>query len=106
MSGARWRARKRFGKPISGTLGRGGHPTANGIVEGRQSKGRVSDPGATVGTDGPSSIALDADAASALIHLGYSEMTATDAVAKSRRESGPEASLEQLLRTALRNLVR
>jgi Holliday junction DNA helicase RuvA len=66
----------------------------------------VSPPPAPAGADGPSLVAMDGDAVSALLNLGYSEATATDAVAKSRRESGPDASLVQLLRTALRNLVR
>jgi len=69
-------------------------------------RGHAEAPPQPVGTDGPSPVTIDADAVSALIHLGYSEVTATDAVAKSRRESGADASLEHLLRTALRNLVR
>ena len=63
-------------------------------------------PASSGSADDPSPASMDADAVSALIHLGYSEVTAMDAVAKSRRESGPDASLEHLLRTALRNLVR
>ena len=48
----------------------------------------------------------DADAASALVHLGYSDQASFDAVGKARREVGPDASLEGLLRAALRALVR
>lgn len=48
----------------------------------------------------------DADAASALIHLGYSENAANDAVLAARRHLGSDVSLEILLRAALQSLVR
>jgi Holliday junction DNA helicase RuvA len=48
----------------------------------------------------------DADAVSALVHLGYSDQAAYDAVVAARRELGPEAPIEGLLRAALRALVR
>jgi len=48
----------------------------------------------------------DADALSALVHLGYSDNAAYDAVVIARREVGPDAPLEALLRAALRALVR
>lgn len=48
----------------------------------------------------------DADAMSALIHLGYSEPAAYDAVLGARRSLGADASIESLLRAALRTLVR
>lgn len=54
----------------------------------------------------PEDAAQDADAISALLHLGYSDNTAYDAVVASRRELGPEAPIESLLRAALRRLVR
>ena len=49
---------------------------------------------------------LDADAASALVHLGYSEQAAGEAVVVARRGLDADASLETLLRAALRALVR
>lgn len=48
----------------------------------------------------------DADAASALVHLGYSESAAYDAIVTARRALGAEAPIEALLRAALRALVR
>lgn len=47
----------------------------------------------------------DADAASALVHLGYGEDAAYGAVAAARREVGSDAPIESLLRAALRGLV-
>ena len=48
----------------------------------------------------------DADAVAALVHLGYSDNTAYDAIVAARREVGSEAPIELLLRAALRALVR
>jgi Holliday junction DNA helicase RuvA len=48
----------------------------------------------------------DADAVSALVHLGYSDNAAYDAIVSARRELGAAAPIEGLLRTALRSLVR
>jgi Holliday junction DNA helicase RuvA len=48
----------------------------------------------------------DADAVSALVHLGYSDNAAYDAIVAARRTLGVEAPIEGLLRTALRSLVR
>lgn len=48
----------------------------------------------------------DDDAASALVNLGYGEAAAAQAVAAARESVGPEATLEELLRGALRALVR
>lgn len=48
----------------------------------------------------------DADAVSALVHLGYSENAAYDAIAAARRTLGADAPIEALLRAALRALVR
>ena len=48
----------------------------------------------------------DADAVSALVHLGYSDNAAYDAISAARRELGSDAPIEGLLRTALRALVR
>jgi Holliday junction DNA helicase RuvA len=62
------------------------------------------DHGPTTGS--PAERGMDADAVSALVHLGYPEGTASDAVRQARRDSGPDASLEMLLRSALRALVR
>ena len=48
----------------------------------------------------------DADAVSALVHLGYSDNAAYDAIVAARRELGSDAPIESLLRAALRALVR
>jgi Holliday junction DNA helicase RuvA len=48
----------------------------------------------------------DNDAVSALVHLGYSDDAAYDAIAAARRTLGAEAPIEGLLRAALRSLVR
>ena len=48
----------------------------------------------------------DADAVSALVHLGYSDNAAFDAIVAARRELGSDAPIEALLRSALRALVR
>ena len=48
----------------------------------------------------------DTDAVSALVHLGYSDSAAYDAIVAARRTLGAEAPIEGLLRTALRSLVR
>ena len=48
----------------------------------------------------------DADAVSALVHLGYSDNAAYDATVAARRTLGVDAPIEGLLRTALRGLVR
>jgi Holliday junction DNA helicase RuvA len=49
---------------------------------------------------------IDADAASALVHLGYSDLAAGEAVVAARRGLDAGANLETLLRAALRALVR
>jgi len=49
---------------------------------------------------------VEADAASALVHLGYSEDAAERAVAAVREGLGPDAPLEQFLRGALQSLVK
>lgn len=54
------------------------------------------------GGDDPTAV----DAASALVHLGYSEEAAQRAVAAARREVPEDGSLETLLRASLRTLVR
>jgi len=48
----------------------------------------------------------DTDAAAALVHLGYGDRDARGAVLAARRELGPEASIESLLRASLRALAR
>jgi len=48
----------------------------------------------------------DGDAVAALVRLGYGDAPAREAVALARRAVGAEASLEELLRSALRSLVR
>jgi Holliday junction DNA helicase RuvA len=48
----------------------------------------------------------DADAVAALVRLGYSDGVAEEAVATARRETGAESTIEALLRTALRALMR
>jgi Holliday junction DNA helicase RuvA len=49
---------------------------------------------------------IEADATSALMHLGYQEQACTRAMAAARRDVGDGASLEEFLRAALRSLVR
>jgi holliday junction DNA helicase RuvA len=56
--------------------------------------------GAQVGTS------LEGDAVSALVNLGYSESSASEAVVKARRALAPGASIEDLLRATLRVLSR
>lgn len=63
-------------------------------------------PSATVGEFGSAVAGPDADAVSALVHLGYSDGAAYDAIVAARRHLGEEAPIESLLRTALRSLVR
>ena len=48
----------------------------------------------------------DGDAVAALVRLGYGDAPAHEAVARARDAVGLEAPLEELLRTALRSLVR
>jgi Holliday junction DNA helicase RuvA len=71
----------------------------------RRGRGQAQAPAPATGPDADIS-RPDGDAASALVHLGYSERDAYDAVAGARRELGPDAPIEELLRTALRALVR
>jgi len=68
----------------------------------RRSRGsRGAPPPGPSGPPGP-----DRDAISALLNLGYPEDSASSAVAASRRDLGGSAGLEELLRGALRALVR
>ena len=67
---------------------------------GRGSRGAQA-PAEPHGPPGP-----DHDAISALLNLGYPEASAASAVAASRRDLGAAAGLEDLLRGALRALVR
>jgi Holliday junction DNA helicase RuvA len=60
----------------------------------------------SAGVAGPEVAGPDADAVSALVHLGYSDDAAYDAIAAARRVLGVDAPIEGLLRTALRGLVR
>jgi len=55
---------------------------------------------------GAGAVGSDADAVSALVHLGYSDNAAYDAIIAARRALGAEAPIEGLLRAALRSLVR
>ncbi|HEX4825312.1 MAG TPA: Holliday junction branch migration protein RuvA [Candidatus Polarisedimenticolaceae bacterium] len=68
-------------------------------------RGRKAGLAAPSGQARPAS-GIEADAASALAHLGYSDDASERAVAAGRREVGPEAPLEEVLRAALRSLVR
>jgi Holliday junction DNA helicase RuvA len=54
----------------------------------------------------PATAGPDADAVSALVHLGYADNAAYDAIVVARRALGADAPIEGLLRTALRALVR
>lgn len=53
-----------------------------------------------------SGVGVEADAVSALLHLGYTETAAADAVARVRRNAQTDVPLEDVLRAALRALVR
>ena len=66
-------------------------------------RGRSAAPASTAG---PTVASSDTDAVSALVRLGYSDNAALDAIVAARREMGPDAPIESLLRTALRALVR
>lgn len=57
-------------------------------------------------SDGGPEPGPDADAAAALVHLGYADRAARDAVLKARRELGPDAPLESVLRASLRAIAR
>jgi Holliday junction DNA helicase RuvA len=65
-------------------------------------------PGSTADRQSPESQATsqDADAVAALVHLGYSDNTAYDAIVAARKDVGSDAPIERLLRAALRALVR
>lgn len=60
---------------------------------------------ASAGAEDPAS-GTHADAVSALLHLGYPEMVAADAVTRARRGAKPDLPLEDVLRAALRALAR
>jgi Holliday junction DNA helicase RuvA len=68
--------------------------------------GRNAPPASTATSPETEAKGSDADAISALVHLGYSEVAAYDAIVAARRTLGPEAPIEGLLRAALRSLVR
>jgi Holliday junction DNA helicase RuvA len=70
----------------------------------RRGRGGAS-PAAGAAPDSPSA-GPDSDAISALVHLGYSDNAAYDAIVAARRELGSEAPIEGLLRAALKALVR
>jgi holliday junction DNA helicase RuvA len=55
-------------------------------------------------TDAPSSLSSNAEAVSALVNLGLTPMDAQRAVAGARRTLGDDASLDQLIRTALKDM--
>lgn len=69
-------------------------------------RGRSASAAAATATAGPVAASSDADAVSALVRLGYSDNAAYDAIVAARREMGADAPIEDLLRTALRALVR
>lgn len=69
---------------------------AGGIILG---SGGASAPAAPAGS-------FAADAASALLNLGFKPAEASAAVAKAEAELGPEASLDALVRTALKRAAR
>ena len=60
----------------------------------------------TVASSGAAGAGPDTASASALVHLGYSDDAAYDAIVAARRSLGVDAPIEGLLRTALRGLVR
>jgi holliday junction DNA helicase RuvA len=69
-------------------------------------RGRGTAAAAVTQAVGPVAASSDADAISALVRLGYSDNAASDAIVAARREMGAEATIEGLLRAALRALVR
>jgi len=69
-------------------------------------RGRGTPPEVEGSAFSPPAPGPDADAVSALVHLGYSDNAAFDAIVAARREKGAEAPIEDLLRAALRALVR
>jgi len=71
----------------------------------RRAPGRAPTATTTAAFDGGAAHP-DVDAVSALVHLGYSDRDAYDAIVAARRELGPDGPIEGLLRTALRALVR
>ncbi len=72
----------------------------------RRGRGASASPESTAPAFGPVAAGPDADAVSALVHLGYSDDAAYDAIVAARRALGADAPIEGLLRTALRALVR
>jgi Holliday junction DNA helicase RuvA len=65
--------------------------------------------GIVLGTGGPAAPrpgGLGADAVSALLNLGFRPAEASSAVAQAETELGPEASLDALVRTALKKAAR
>ena len=62
--------------------------------------------GAESGIAAPKPGSLSADAASALLNLGFRPAEAASAVAKAEAELGPGASLDALVRTALKKAAR
>jgi len=69
-------------------------------------RGRTGTPAAAGAAFDAPGAGADADAVSALVHLGYSDNAAYDAIVAARRELGSGAPIEGLLRAALRALVR
>lgn len=72
----------------------------------RRGRGPSGPSASTAAPFSPAVSGPDADAVSALVHLGYSDDAAYDAIVGARRTLGTEAPIEGLLRTALRALVR
>ena len=62
--------------------------------------------GAESGIAAPKPGSLSADAASALLNLGFRPAEASSAVARAEAELGPGASLDALVRTALKKAAR
>jgi Holliday junction DNA helicase RuvA len=58
------------------------------------------------GGAGPSRGGFAADAVSALLNLGFRPAEASEAVAKAEAEIGPEATLDALVRSALKKVAR
>jgi len=72
----------------------------------RRGRSATTTPNVTAAAIGAGVSGSDADAVSALVHLGYSDDSAYDAIVAARRTLGAEAPIEGLLKTALRSLVR
>ncbi len=88
----------RIAARIAGELKDKPPPTGRGLG------GLISTPSDTSAPATPSALSSNAEAVSALVNLGLSAMDAQRAVAGAQRTLGEEATLDQLIRTALKDM--